>query len=136
SKERIPFLADKKVRQETHAYLFGACKELGVPAVMVGGVADHIHLACSMSRTLTVADFIRDLKRTSSSWLKQQSEDTVNFHWQNGYGVFSVSPSHVDALKEYIISQEEHHQDITFQDEFRHIAQKYGIEHDERYMWD
>ncbi len=84
----------------THAYLLGACKELGVPAVIIGGVADHIHIACSLSRTVAVADFIRDIKRTSSSWLKQQSTDTMNFHWQNGYGVFSVSPSHVDALKE------------------------------------
>ena len=136
TKDRIPFLADEKVRQQTHAYLFRACGELGAPAVIVGGVADHVHLACSMSRTQTVADLVRDIKRTSSSWLKQQSEDTVNFHWQSGYGVFSISPSHVDALKEYILRQEEHHQGISFQDEFRHIAQKYGIKYDERYMWD
>ncbi|CAK8717736.1 IS200/IS605 family transposase [Candidatus Electrothrix laxa] len=136
TKDRMPFLADKKVREETHAYLFGACRELGVPPVIVGGVADHVHLACSMPRTLRVADFVRDIKRTSSSWLKQQSEGTVNFHWQSGYGVFSISPSHVDALKEYILGQEEHHRDISFQDEFRQIAQKYGIEYDERYVWD
>ncbi|MCI5165689.1 MAG: IS200/IS605 family transposase [Candidatus Electrothrix sp. GM3_4] len=136
TKDRMPFLVDKKVREETHAYLFGACREFGVPPVIVGGVADHVHLACSMSRTLTVADLVRDIKRTSSNWLKHQSEDTVNFHWQSGYGVFSVSPSHVDALKEYILRQEKHHRDFSFQDEFRHIAQKYGVEYDERYMWD
>ncbi len=136
TKDRIPFLADTEIRQHTHAYLLGGCKKLGVPAVMIGGVADHVHIACSLSRTVAVADFIRDIKRTSSSWLKQQSADTVNFHWQSGYGVFSVSPSHVDALKEYIIGQEKHHQQVSFQDEFRHIAQKYGMEYDERYMWD
>ena len=136
TKDRIPFLADKKVREETHAYLFGTCRELGVPPVSVGGVADHVHLACTMSHTMTVANFVRDIKRTSSNWLKQQSEDTSNFHWQNGYGAFSVSPSHVDALKKYIAQQAEHHQQISFQNEFRQILEKYGIEFDERYVWD
>jgi REP element-mobilizing transposase RayT len=80
TKDRIPFLADNEVRQHTHSYLLGACKELGVPPVRIGGVADHIHIACSLNRTVAIADFIRDIKRTSSSWLKQQSANTVNFH--------------------------------------------------------
>lgn len=136
TKERIPFLADKEVCRKTHAYLAGTCRELGIPAVTVGGVADHVHLICTMSRTMTVADFVRDIKRTSSSWLKQRSDATDNFHWQSGYGVFSVSPSHVGTLKEYIARQEEHHQQTSFQDEFRRIMQKYDIEYDERYVWD
>jgi REP element-mobilizing transposase RayT len=135
TKERIPFLADKEVRRETHAYLAGTCRGLDAPAVTVGGVADHVHLICTMSRTMTVADFVRDIKRTSSSWLKQQSETTSNFHWQNGYGVFSVSPSHIGVLKKYIARQEEHHRQLSFQDEFRRIMQKYDIEYDERYVW-
>ncbi len=136
TKDRIPFLADSVMLGKTHAYLAKACLELGAPAVIVGGVADHVHIFYSMPRTLTVADFVRDIKRTSSSWLKRQSEATTNFHWQGGYGVFSVSPSHVDALKQYIAQQKDHHRKVSFQEEFRLIIGKYGVEYDERYMWD
>jgi REP element-mobilizing transposase RayT len=76
TKDRIPFLADSEMFGKTHAYLAKACLELGAPAVIVGGVADHVHIFYSMPRTLTVADFVRDIKRTSSSWLKRQSEDS------------------------------------------------------------
>ena len=60
----------------------------------------------------------------------------ADFHWQQGYGAFSISPSHVDALRKYIASQEEHHHRTTFQDEFRRLCKKYGVTIDERYVWD
>jgi putative transposase len=71
TKDRIPFLAASEMLGKTHAYLASTCLELGVPAVIVGGVADHVHILYSMPRTITVADFMRDIKRTSSSWLKR-----------------------------------------------------------------
>ncbi len=89
-----------------------------------------------LSRKITVADFLRDLKRDSSKWVKPRSKPLDDFHWQNGYGAFSVSPSHVDALKAYIANQEEHHRHETYQEEFRRLCRKYGVEIDERYVWD
>ncbi|MCC7422210.1 MAG: transposase, partial [Planctomycetaceae bacterium] len=74
--------------------------------------------------------------RESSKWFKDEFPKIASFYWQSGYGAFSVSPSHVDALIEYIRNQEEHHKKVSFQDEFRTILRKYGLEWDERYVWD
>jgi hypothetical protein len=79
---------------------------------------------------------LRDLKRDSSKWAKTQVRSLGGFHWQLGYGAFSISPSHVDALKQYIADQEEHHRRETFQEEFRRLCKKYGVAIDERYVWD
>ena len=92
TKNRAPFLMDANLRQETHAYLAGACQNLGAPSIIVGGVADHVHILCFMSRTLTMADFIGELKRESSKWLKTKANHLADFHWQSGYGIFSVKP--------------------------------------------
>jgi hypothetical protein len=83
-----------------------------------------------------VADLLRELKRDSSKWIKERAPALSEFHWQAGYGAFSISPSHVDLLKAYIAKQEEHHRRESFQDEFRRLCRKYGVEIDERYVWD
>jgi len=136
TKGRRPFLQDRELRDQTHAYLAGACRNLDSPSLIVGGVEDHVHIACRLSKTMAIADLIRELKRESSKWIKTKEPTLAPFHWQNGYGAFSVSPSHVDALKAYIEAQEEHHRRETFQDEFRRLCRKYGVEIDERYAWD
>jgi putative transposase len=79
---------------------------------------------------------IRELKRESSKWIKQKDPRLRTFQWQEGYGAFSVSPSHVKRLRAYIANQEAHHRKESFQDEFRRILQKYDVEYDERYVWD
>ena len=136
TKNRVPFLSDRDLRRETHAYLAGACRNLGSPSLIVGGVEDHVHISCFMSRTRTIADFIGELERESSKWLETKSSSLSDFRWQSGYGVFSISPSHVDDLRTYIADQENHHRRETFQDEFRRLLKKYGVDYDERYVWD
>ena len=136
TKNRQPFLTEPSLRANLHAYLAGICKNLDSPAVIIGGVADHVHLLCRFSRTHAVAVFIRELKRDSSKWIKTQADDLADFHWQDGYGAFSVSPAHVEGLKKYVANQEVHHRRETFQDEFRRILRKYDLEWDERYVWD
>ncbi len=136
TKDRIPFLKDKKVRNDLYAYMAGICKNLDSPALMVGGVEDHVHLLCRHSKNVAPSHFLQELKRDSSKWVKTQAASLADFHWQGGYGAFSVSPSHVDPVKQYIADQEKHHQRVTFQDEFRRLCRKYGVEIDERYVWD
>ena len=135
TKDRRPFLENDKVRREAHAYISGICRKLKSPSLIVGGIADHVHLLCFLSRVLSVAEFVKEVKRVSSKWIKTKNLRLSAFQWQNGYGAFSISPSHVDALKEYIQNQEEHHRTESFQDEFRRLLKKYGIEYDERYVW-
>ena len=136
TKNREPLLRDASMRERTHRYLAGICKNLGVPAITIGGVEDHVHLLCRLGKTISLADLVRDLKRDSSKWIKLQDLSLANFHWQAGYGAFSISPSHVAALQAYISNQEEHHKRESFQDEFRRLCEKYGLEIDERYVWD
>ena len=85
---------------------------------------------------MSIADLIEAMKTSSSAWMKKQSPDLKDFYWQSGYGAFSVSPGHVEALRVYIANQEEHHRHESFQDEFRRFLEKYGIDYDERYVWD
>jgi REP element-mobilizing transposase RayT len=135
TKHRKPFLKDEKILQDAHAYLAETCNNLDCPALLVGGVEDHVHLLCRLGRKITVADFIRDQKRASSSSLKLKPH-LGDFEWQSGYGAFSISPAHVEPLTKYIETQKEHHQKESFQDEFRRLCQTYGVEIDERYVWD
>ena len=136
TKDRYPFLSNRNIREETHKYLAGILRKHDCPTLVVGGVADHVHILCRFGRTISVADLVQEVKRESSKWVKTKGDLLRDFHWQNGYGAFSLSPSHIEALKEYIRNQEEHHRQETFQDEFRRLLRKYGIEYDERYVWD
>ncbi|MGB7622382.1 MAG: transposase [Terriglobia bacterium] len=106
------------------------------PSLEVGGPADHIHALCSLSKTLSVAELIEDVKKTASKWIKTKGGLYMKFHWQSGYGAFSLSPSQVPAVRRYIQNQEQHHRRITFQKEFRRILKKHGVAYDERYVWD
>src|SRR5262245_20847181 len=131
TKDRQPFLNEKVLREEVHKFLGGTCNQLDCPVLRVGGVEDHVHIPCRFGRTISVADLIKELKRVSSQWIKTNGPALTDFHWQNGYGAFSVSPSHINALLEYIANQETHHRLESFQDEFRRLLRKYGIEWDE-----
>ena len=136
TKHRAPLLLDAELRSRAHAYLAGTCRNLDSPSITVGGIADHVHILCRLSKTICIADFVRELKRESSKWLKEQSADLASFYWQNGYGAFSVSPGHVEELKKYIANQEQHHSSESFQAEFLRLLSIYQIEYDERYVWD
>ncbi len=114
----------------------GIYNNLGCPSLLTGGVEDHVHILCRLGKTIEVADLIRDLEKDTTKWIKLENPLLADFHWQQGYGAFSVSPSHVELLKEYIANQEEHHKTESFQDEFRRLCKKYGVEIDERYVWD
>jgi REP element-mobilizing transposase RayT len=131
-----PLLNDRELCGRMHAYLNGICVNQDCPSLRIGGVEDHVHILCRLCKTLDVSTLIRELKRDSSKWIKDKSPDLTDFHWQNGYGAFSVSPSHIDALVEYVINQEEHHRHESFQDEDRRLCAKYGVEIDETYVWD
>ena len=126
----------KDLQPPLHAFLAGICRTAGCEALRVGGVSDHVHLAVRHSRTVTVATLIEDLKTTSSKWIKTQATGLNEFHWQRGYGAFSIGRSQLPALIHYIDAQPEHHRTKTFQEEYRTLLQRYAIAFDERYVWD
>ncbi len=136
TKNRVPLLEDVALRDEMHNYLGGTCNQLDCPVLRVGGIADHVHILCRLGKTMVVSHLIQELKRESSKWIKTKGPQWGDFYWQNGYGAFSVSPGHVEALRVYVANQEAHHRTATFQDEFRRLLTKYGVQWDERYVWD
>jgi REP element-mobilizing transposase RayT len=136
TKDRHPLLRDKNLRDELHRYIGGILNHLECQPVIVGGVEDHVHLLCALSRTLAAAEMVKEVKRGSSIWLKTKAQELHDFAWQNGYGIFSIGFSQIETVRNYIASQEEHHRKVSFQDEFRELLRRYEIEFDERYVWD
>lgn len=135
TKNREPLLADE-YRDELHAYIGGIMENQKGILLKAGSVADHIHLLIAHPRTCAPSELVQEVKTGSSKWLKTKSPLLAQFHWQGGYGIFSISPSHRPALERYIAGQAEHHRVVTFQEEYRRLLKKYGIEYDERYVWD
>ena len=135
TKDRAPLL-NLEVRPKLHAYLATVARNAGCECYRAGGGVDHVHLALRLSRTIMVSQLVEELKTSSSKWLKTQSPVLAQFAWQHGYGAFSVGPSDLEALRTYIDTQEKHHRTRTFQEEYRTFLKRYGVEFDERYVWD
>lgn len=133
TKDRLPMLAEG-VRADLFAHLATVARNTGCECYRVGGVADHVHLAIGLSRTITVAALVEELKTSSSQWVKTQGIGA--FAWQRGYGAFSVGRSEMNRLLAYIDRQEEHHRRMDYRAELRLLLQKYGVASDERYVWD
>ena len=136
TKNRTPFLNTPELRGTMTGYLVGTLKEIGCPSLRVGVEAEHVHILCNLSRTMSAAKLVEELKVSSSARIKEEGTPVSDFYWQNGYGAFSVSQSNMEVVKTYIENQEEHHRTITFQDEYREFLKRHGIDWDERYVWD
>jgi REP element-mobilizing transposase RayT len=135
TKDRVACLSPA-IQAELHPYLAVVLRDNDCPSLKVGGAEDHVHLFFGLSRTLTIANAVEIAKTSSSKWLKTKGAEFAAFHWQGGYGAFSVSQSHADAVVQYIEGQGEHHRKVTFQEEFRTFLARYQVAYDERYVWD
>ena len=131
TKSRFPSLISKW-RDEFHAYLGGTVRGLGAVPEAVDGVEDHVHLLVSYKPTLTISDFVRELKEASSNWIGDRH--VPRFAWQDGYSVFSVSASQRDRVTDYIANQAVHHTRKTFRDELVELLAKHAIEYDAAYL--
>jgi len=135
TKHREPFISPE-IEVELHPYMATIFRALKSPALAIDGTRDHIHSLFALSRVITIADLVEEVKTESSKWIKTKGPEFRNFHWQSGYGAFSIGQSQMATVKRYIQSQKRHHRRVTFQDEFRKFLQRYEIEYDERYVWD
>ncbi len=136
TKNRRSLLLDDEIRQAMHGHLGEVSKRLSCPPLRVGGMADHVHMLARLGRTIAQADWVKELKRVSTEWVREQGREYAEYRWQNGYAAFSVSRSNVDQVIRYIESQPEHHAKRNFQDELRALLRKHRVEWDERYVWD
>ena len=136
TKHRAPYLDTPEVREAMNGYLIGTRRNIDCPSLITNCVTDHVHVLCQLSRTLTIANLVEEMKTSSSKWIKEQYPRLYDFHWQAGYGAFSASQSKIAEVRRYIGGQEQHHQRLTFQDEFRKFLKRHEVEWDERYVWD
>ena len=123
-------------RDRLYAYQAGIFTEWESPAVIIGGIDDHVHSLFSLSKNHALKKIVEEVKKGSSKWMKAEGSKNRDFYWQKGYAAFSVSQSNVLQVKRYIRDQEEHHRKISFQDELRVLFDRHQIEYDERYVWD
>ena len=135
TKDRTPSITPE-IQPELHAYMAAVLQNLGCIVVEIGGMPDHVHLLFQLPRDRTVSELVKDVKTSSSRWMKEGPPKSPGFHWQGGYGAFSVGPSVLDDTRRYIREQAKHHERRTFKDEFRALLEKWGIDHDEAYAWD
>jgi len=129
-------LIDSTIENELYKYIGGTTKSLECTPIKIGGHQDHIHILCLLSKKIALITLVERLKSNSSKWIKTKGEAYQNFYWQKGYGAFSVNPTEVDVVINYIENQKEHHKHKTFQEEYRAFLKKYKVEFDERYVWD
>jgi putative transposase len=135
TKNRHPWLTPE-IEPELYPYLASIFRAHDSPALAINGVADHVHALFRLARTQRICDVLEAVKTNSSKWTKTKGLVFSTFEWQRGYGAFSIGQSSVERVKKYIERQKEHHRIRTFQEEFRLFLKKYGIEFDERYVWD
>ncbi|MGB3619141.1 MAG: IS200/IS605 family transposase [Catalinimonas sp.] len=127
-------LLDAAWRQEVFRYMSSVITEKGQKALIVNGVADHVHVFVGLRPNMSVADLARDVKNNSSRFINQRGWVQGKFAWQNGYGAFSYGQSQVKRVYDYIARQEHHHRQRTFHDEYVELLDRFEIEYDERYL--
>ena len=136
TKERLPLLRNDEFRDHVWRYMAGIASNLEGVALRVGGYFDHSHLLVRIPAKIAVADFVRQLKASSSKHINEEMNSARKFHWQDGYGAFSVSRSQADAVITYIDRQLVHHRRRTFQEEYLKMLDNHEIEYDPKYLWE
>ena len=135
TKNRLPFIKPE-IEPELYAYMATIFDQLSCHAHKIGGTENHIHIACNLSRTVTVSKLLERVKKGSSKWIKTKGTIYQKFAWQVGYGAFSFGRSQLQTVIQYIENQKEHHRKVTFEEEYLEFLKKYGVQYDERYVWD
>ncbi|HBB93963.1 MAG TPA: IS200/IS605 family transposase [Blastocatellia bacterium] len=113
TKNREPFITPA-IEPELHPYMAKILRELKSPSLAIDGTADHVHILFPLARVVTIAEIVEEIKTSTSKWIKTKGREFRNFHWQRGYGAFSIGQSNVASLKRYIRDQKEHHKASRF----------------------
>ena len=127
-------LIREDIENELFAYMGGILKNCKSIPLQIGGTSNHIHILCTLPKTMAPADLAEEIKKSSSKWIKTKGEHYRNFYWQDGYGGFSVSKSGINNVKEYILDQRKHHEKVSCMDEYKNLLNDHGIPFEDRYL--
>ncbi len=133
TKNNLRFIRHE-TEDELYSYIGGILRNIKSVPLQIGGTSDHIHILCTLPKTLSLADLMEEVKKSSSKWIKTKGDEYRNFYWQDGYGGFSVGCSQVSIVKNYIKNQKEHHKATSFIEEYKRLFDENGIEYDEKYL--
>lgn len=133
TKNNLP-LVKPGIESELYSYLGGILKNYKSNPIQIGGTSDHIHILCTLPKTMSIADLVEEIKKSSSKWIKTKGLEYQNFYWQDGYGGFSVSSSGVESVRKYILTQKEHHKNVSWIDEYKKLLDAYGINYEDKYL--
>jgi putative transposase len=134
TKKRLRYLQDPEVQKRLYKYISTICYDLGCHLIKVGGMEDHLHLLVKLSPNITISNLVRTLKANTSRVIKNIDPQCRDFSWQRGYGAFSIDESMEDNVKNYISTQDQHHKNRSFRDEFSWLLKRYNIEYNEKYL--
>jgi putative transposase len=129
-------LISKVHKEELNRYISGIITGKGCKSIIVNGMPDHIHAFVGLKPALSISDLVRDIKNNSSNFINEKKWVKGKFSWQEGYGAFSYSKSHIEKVYSYILNQEEHHKEKTFKEEYLELLKKFEIEYDEKYLFE
>ena len=129
-------LIDKSWKEELYKYMAGIINSKGQKAIIINGVSDHVHLFIGMKPSISISDLIREVKNNSTNFIHERRFVNGKFAWQEGFGAFSYSHSHIDNVYNYILNQEEHHKKKTFKNEYMDLLKKFEVEHNEKYLFE
>jgi len=127
-------LIKAEIEVELYSYLGGILKNHKSSPIQIGGTSDHVHILCTLPKTMAPADLVEEVKKSSSKWIKTKGSIFNDFFWQDGYGGFSVSNSGINSLKQYILNQKEHHQKVSTLEEYKKLLDEYGIPYEDKYL--
>jgi putative transposase len=133
TKNNMKFIRED-IEDELYSYLGGILNTYRSIPLQIGGTSDHIHVLCTLPKTMTLADLTEEIKKSSSKWIKTKGSHYHTFYWQDGYCGFSVGWSQVKHVKNYIRNQKQHHIKVSSMDEYRKLLDENGIQYDERYL--
>lgn len=129
-------LINQSWEDKLYKYITGIVQKMGQKMLLINGMPDHIHFLIGMKPDCNLSDLVREIKKSSSSFIKEERLTKFNFNWQTGFGAFSVSHSQLDKVINYIINQKEHHKKRTFKEEYLDLLNKYMVEYDEKYLFE
>jgi REP element-mobilizing transposase RayT len=134
TKYNKPFILPT-IEKELYAYIAGIIKSTGSQLIKINGTQDHVHILVVMSKNIALSKFLEEIKRNSSRWIKTKGQEFSDFVWQGGYAAFSVSPTNINVVVQYIENQKDHHKKVSFKEEYVELLKLHGIEYNEDYLW-
>jgi len=124
------------IRDRVFQYMGGIVSDMGHKSIIINGTSNHVHLFIGWNPSISLSETVHDVKRSSSLFINEQKLCSGSFYWQDGYGAFSYSQSHIDQVYNYILNQETHHRQKTFREEYVEFLQKFAVDYNEKYLFD